>query len=318
MTEALSGIIPVFKPPGMTSKDVSRVLQRRFGKLKIGHVGTLDPDADGVLPVLLGAATKLQDYLLEMPKTYRFTVKLGTSTDTLDASGVETGSAAFDHVTRITLEQAAKNFVGQIRQIPPLYSAVKLNGKELYKHARSGTREISDEISEKLARIVTVYQINLIDFHQDLFEMSVACSKGTYVRTIADDLCRSLNTLGHVTFLRREVSAGFTLEQCIPLDQLTGDKVGLDTHLIPMGSVSIGLPIWQVNDSLLVRRIQDGQHINLPANEFFHGIVSESHRECVQKKVFLVRSGSGQNVGIGEIVSDVGSDQVLIHLKRGL
>ena len=131
-----TGVLPIHKPRGMTSKDVSRVLQRILGRVKMGHVGTLDPDAEGVLPVLFGAATRVQDLLLNSPKTYFCIVFLGETTDSLDREGTVTATAPWEHVTLAAAREAATAFLGPIEQVPPAFSAVKYQGKALYTYAR--------------------------------------------------------------------------------------------------------------------------------------------------------------------------------------
>jgi tRNA pseudouridine55 synthase len=302
-------MLPVYKPSGMTSKDVSRRLLRRFGKLKIGHVGTLDPDAEGVLPVLIGNATKLQDYLLDMPKIYSFTVKLGYFTSTQDASGVALESKDFAHITQQSLKDASLKFLGKIQQVPPLYSAVKLDGKELYKHARSGVSTLSETDINRIKRDVVIYSIDLIRFSYDEFEMLVNCSKGTYVRTLAYDILCDLNTAGHVTKIRRDRSSGISLDDCLLLDHIENPSSQLTEHLIPTDRISIGLPSLTVNDSVLVQRIRDGQRVKVPES---HGVIAQD----VEGKMFLLKTSSGVSFGIGLVKS---TDQgEFLNLKRGI
>ncbi|MCX6127164.1 MAG: tRNA pseudouridine(55) synthase TruB [Proteobacteria bacterium] len=313
----LCGVIPVFKPTGLTSKDVSRVLQKRFGKMKIGHVGTLDPDADGVLPVLIGSATKLQDYLLAMPKRYRFVIKLGHFTSTQDASGVVLETKTFSHVSKELILSKLEYFKGKISQIPPLYSAVKLDGKELYKHARGGKSELTTDQAARLTREVTIHNFELVDFKLDAIEMTVDCSKGTYVRTLALDLLSKMDTAGHVTSIRREQSAGFSLNQCHALSKLEAPNTELADFLIHPDLVSIGLPIWRAPDCQVGLRIRDGQRVALSLGDFATGVKYEPllcSYEC--EKLFLIQSSSGSNIGIATVLRN--NEQLTIHLKRGL
>lgn len=312
-----SGLLPVFKPTGMSSRDASRVLIRRHGSFKFGHVGTLDPDADGVLPVLLGNATKLQDYLLDMPKAYRFKIRFGTSTTTLDASGDVTESKDWDHVTPSAIEDAMKLFQGPIQQIPPLFSAVKMDGRALYKHARGGQTSLSDEEKVKLCRQVTVHSIELLNVDLPEVELKVTCSKGTYIRTIADDLARKLDTVGHVTFLRRELSAGFALEACHSLETLTAPNASIAEFLIPMQAISIGLPVWQPSDMVTVQRLLNGQKLQCSLSEFLSGCKDCAPMNMSSPVRVLIRDSHDHGIGIGE-VTPVLEHQVMIHLKRGL
>lgn len=312
-----SGLLPVFKPTGMSSRDASRVLIRRHGSFKFGHVGTLDPDADGVLPVLLGNATKLQDYLLDMPKAYRFKILFGAATTTLDASGEVTESKPWEHVTGTMIEGVLKCFLGPIVQIPPLFSAVKMDGKELYKHARSGQTSLSEEEKNRLSRRVTVHSIELLNVTLPEVELKVTCSKGTYIRTIADDLARRLDTVGHVTFLRRELSAGFPLESCHSLETLTAPDASLAAFLIPMQAISIGLPVWQPSDKLTAQRLLNGQKLQCSLSEFMTGCKDCAPIDMSSPGRFLIRDSHDHGIGIGE-VTPIPEQQVMIHLKRGL
>lgn len=139
----LHGILPIAKPRGIVSKDISRWLVKRLGKVKIGHVGTLDPMAEGVLPILLGSATRFQDHLLDNSKTYEFDVQFGFQTDTLDSDGQVTNRTTSVPDAAHQVAQALPSFVGKISQIPPIYSAIKYNGKPLYNYARQGTKKLS-------------------------------------------------------------------------------------------------------------------------------------------------------------------------------
>jgi len=304
-----SGLIPINKPRGISSKDVSRALMRRFGKLKLGHVGTLDPDADGVLPVLIGRATKLQDYLLDMAKAYSFNLRLGTATDTLDATGQITSHQTWDHVTPDQVSQAAKFFIGEITQLPPLFSAVKYKGKELYKYARSGhsDREIP---LEDLQRHVSISSLTIDYCRLPDIGFTVHCSKGTYVRTLGFDVATRLQTTGHVTQLTRIQSAGLKLSDCITIEQATSSGVSLESILIPFDQIAIGLPAWRADDMLLVRRLLDGQRViikkpvslDVPGSGDFD---------------ILIKSPDDKNIGI-VTATFLEGENLKLHMKRGL
>ena len=311
----VSGLLPIFKPTGMTSKDVSRTLTRRFGKIKMGHVGTLDPDADGVLPVLLGSATKLQDYLVNMPKSYRFTITFGTATDSFDATGNVVATAPWQHVTRDAVDRELSTLTGQIIQTPPLYSAVKLDGKELYKHAR-GQQVVSPETLASLARKVTVYEIKVLRFAPPELELMVRCSKGTYVRSIGVDLAAKLSTVGHITALRREESAGITLDQCVPLTTMTSESTGILDFLRPLNRLAIGLPVLKTNDNVALQRLMSGQNIQMTRGELIEQLDTKDMGDACHRGI-LLQDSNGESVGIAEILSIV-EQSVTIHLKRGL
>ena len=310
MTSAteLSGLIPVNKPTGMTSKDVSRVIVSRFGKLKIGHVGTLDPDADGVLPVLIGRATRLQDYLLNMPKAYSFEFKLGTATDSLDASGNKILELPWDHVTIDSIRKVASSFLGQISQTPPLFSAVKYKGKELYKYARSG-KETSDIPVQDLARVVEIRTITLDSCELPFIRMSVQCSKGTYVRSLALDIAEALATTGHVTKLTRTESAGFSLAECISIEHIKGPESRLENLIVPFDRLAIGLPTWSPDDMLLLQRLVDGQTVLIAPSAW----PNINQTLCPDA---LAKAPDGRSVGI-VTANTVSDDQIKLHLKRG-
>ena len=191
-----SGVLVVHKPYGMVSKDVSRILKKSYaGIRKIGHVGTLDPLAEGVLVVLLGSATRLQDAFLERPKTYEFTVKFGTATETMDTEGATVEERPFEHITSERIREIISEFQGEQLQTPPLYSAVKLHGQPLYKIARSGNGDSVD--LDSLKRKVLLHQLELCSYEEGVAQFRVHCSKGTYVRVLGTDIASRLGTCGH-------------------------------------------------------------------------------------------------------------------------
>lgn len=310
----VSGIIPINKPRDMTSKDVSRAINRRFGKIKLGHVGTLDPDADGVLVVLVGRATKLQDYLLCMPKAYQYDLLLGQATDSLDATGKIIQEKQWSHVTHEQIAAITSQFLGDITQIPPLYSAVKYQGKELYKYARAGQTEV-DVPLENMSRQVTIYKLNIDDISLPKITMTANCSKGTYIRTLAADIATRLETVGHVTRLTRILASGFSIEQCITLEQLSHPEKGLSDLIIPMDSVDIGLPTWVPDDMVLLQRLVDGQRVVMSYKTF-------PIKGACQTFDVLAKSSDGKSVGIILVeVMKATSDEdinIKLHMKRGL
>lgn len=211
----MNGVILIDKPQSFTSFDVIAVVRRLTGQRKTGHTGTLDPNATGVLPVLLGSATKAQDLISNHDKSYTADFKLGLRTDTLDIWGsvIETREAS---VTKEAVQQALEAFRGEICQVPPMYSALKKDGKRLYDLARQGI-----EI-EREPRKITVYSLTLDAFDEEKQEgtLTVSCSKGTYIRTLTDDLGRALGTGAVMTALRRTEACGYTIGECVTLDKL--------------------------------------------------------------------------------------------------
>lgn len=210
----MNGILLIDKPKEFTSFDVIAVVRRITGQRKAGHTGTLDPNATGVLPVLLGSATKVQDLILNHNKTYEAKFSLGLTTDTLDIWG-EVVSRCVSHHKKADLIEILPVFTGEIEQIPPMFSAVQKNGQRLYDLARKGIEV------EREARKVTVYRLELLNFDEETQEgrLLVECSKGTYIRTIIDDIGKRLGCGAVMTELRRTEACGFSLEDSITLDK---------------------------------------------------------------------------------------------------
>lgn len=210
----MNGILVIDKPKEFTSFDVIAVVRRITGQRKVGHTGTLDPNATGVLPVLLGSATKVQDLILNHNKTYEAKFSLGLTTDTLDIWG-EVVSRRVSHHKKADLIEILPVFTGEIEQIPPMFSAVQKNGQRLYDLARKGIEV------EREARKVTVYRLELLNFDEETQEgrLLVECSKGTYIRTIIDDIGKRLGCGAVMTELRRTEACGFSLEDSITLDK---------------------------------------------------------------------------------------------------
>lgn len=210
----MNGILVIDKPKEFTSFDVIAVVRRITGQRKAGHTGTLDPNATGVLPVLLGSATKVQDLILNHNKTYEAKFSLGLTTDTLDIWG-EVVSRCVSHHKKADLIEILPVFTGEIEQIPPMFSAVQKNGQRLYDLARKGIEV------EREARKVTVYRLELLNFDEETQEgrLLVECSKGTYIRTIIDDIGKRLGCGAVMTELRRTEACGFSLDDSITLDK---------------------------------------------------------------------------------------------------
>lgn len=211
----MNGVININKPLGITSHDVVYKLRKFLSIKKIGHTGTLDPDAEGVLPMCIGRATKAADMLTAQDKQYIARVTLGAATDTLDSSGNVTQTAEVN-VTDTDILNTAAEFVGEIEQIPPMFSAIKVNGKKLYELARKG-----EEIERK-PRIVNIDKIEVlnIDLEKKCFTMKVDCSKGTYIRTLCDDIGRSLGCFAHMSGLKRTRSGRFDIIRSYTVEQV--------------------------------------------------------------------------------------------------
>lgn len=213
----MNGLLIVDKPAGMTSHDVVAVCRRRLGERRIGHAGTLDPDATGVLVLGVGRATRLLQFLEAHDKTYRTTVAFGAETTTQDAAGEIVATADASHLTPDDVEAALEGLRGEIEQVPPMVSAVKVGGERLYAKARRG-----EEI-DRTPRRVVVHELVLEGFAPPT--LRVRCSKGTYVRTLVHDLGRALGVGAHVATLRRTAVGSFTEQTATPLDAVSADAI---------------------------------------------------------------------------------------------
>ncbi|MCO6526833.1 tRNA pseudouridine(55) synthase TruB [Snodgrassella sp.] len=224
---ALNGVLLLDKDSGMSSNSALQRARFLYGAAKAGHTGVLDPLATGLLPVCFGEATKFAQYLLDADKAYIATLQLGVATSTGDTEGEVVATAD----TSITLEQiqaAIMAFSGEISQTPPMYSAIKHQGKPLYEYARAGIT------IERKSRQVTIYQIDILEFAFPRLVISVRCSKGTYIRTLAEDMARHMGTVAHLTALRRIATAGFAIEDTYSLAAISSaDEVTRDNWLLP-------------------------------------------------------------------------------------
>lgn len=246
----ISGIINLKKEAGMTSHDAVFKLRKLLNEKKIGHGGTLDPDVVGVLPIAVGKATRVIEYMTDSGKVYEGQITLGYATTTEDASGERISEKVVpkDYFTATDIDLAMKSFEGEIQQIPPMYSAVKVNGRKLYEYARAG------ETVERPERTVTIHsfeRISPLKYENDCltFDFRVACSKGTYVRTLAVDLGESLNFPSHMSFLKRTSSAGLTLEHALSLDEIKAKRDSEDwSFLLPIEYGLMDLPKVSISD----------------------------------------------------------------------
>jgi tRNA pseudouridine55 synthase len=211
---ALDGAILIDKPPGPTSHDVVDMIRRQFGIKKVGHCGTLDPNATGLLIIVLGRGTKLSEKLMSDDKVYEGTMKLGETTNSYDADGELVASLPVPPVTLEQLNALAAEFVGDLMQTPPMVSAVKKDGVPLYKLARKGI-EVPRE-----PRLVHIYNFRFSGYQEPLATFRLACTKGTYVRSISHELGQKLGCGGHLATLRRVTSGKFDVAQAIPLIQV--------------------------------------------------------------------------------------------------
>ena len=263
----ISGIVVLDKANGLSSNAALQEVKRLYEANKAGHAGSLDPLATGVLPVCLGEATKVSQFLLDSDKCYRARIKLGIRTDTGDSEGSIIERNAGISVSRKAIERALTKFKGEIEQVPPMHSAIKMNGVPLYKLARKGISV------EREPRLVTLYQVCLLEFVNSELELEISCSKGTYIRTIADDLGQELGCGAHVIELRRTQAGVFTEKDSISAEELALEKENsgldkIDQFLIPMDRAIQDLP--EVNlPSITASHVKNGQAVlvrHLPKN----------------------------------------------------
>lgn len=225
----MDGIFNVLKPPGMTSQDVVACLRRALSTKKIGHGGTLDPDAAGVLPVFAGTATRLLEYALEGDKEYIAQFTLGQQTDTGDDSGKVIAEAKVPENLPELVQETLPKFLGKQLQVPPMYSALKIQGKKLYELARQGIEV------ERQAREIEITKLELLEAGQKSFTVRIGCSKGTYIRVLGEDICKALGSCGTMTFLLRSRVGGFKVEEAKTIQEISENP--LDCCSTPLAAV---------------------------------------------------------------------------------
>lgn len=288
------GVLLLDKPQGVSSNDVLQKVKRIFNANRAGHTGALDPLATGMLPICLGEATKFSQYLLDSDKRYRVIARLGQRTDTSDADGnvIEERVMGFSSTQ---LEQALEDFRGTTQQVPSMYSALKYQGRKLYEYARQGLTVPRE------AREITVYELQFIRWEGDELELEIHCSKGTYIRTIIDDLGEKLGCGAHVIYLRRLQVATYPIERMVTLEQLAAlveqaqaqelsPSLSLEPLLMPMESPVIDFP--EVNLTPVVAGyLKLGQPVQA-ANAPLNGMVR------------ITEGDEHKFIGMGEIDSD--------------
>ena len=225
---ALDGAILIDKPSGPTSHDVVDAIRRKFGIKKVGHCGTLDPAATGLLIIVLGRGTKLSEKLMGDDKVYEGTIRLGEATDSYDADGELTASLPVPPLTLDQLNEEAATFIGDIMQVPPMVSAIKKGGVPLYKLARKGVEV------EREPRLIHIYNFRFTEYVEPVGKFKLACTKGTYVRSVAHDLGQKLGCGAHLATLRRSVSGKFDVTDAKPLDEILSlSTAALEKRVIP-------------------------------------------------------------------------------------
>ena len=283
----MNGILVVDKPAGISSNDVVQRAKRLFGAQKVGHTGSLDPLATGVLPLCFGEATKFSQYLLDADKKYWAQVRLGITTETADADGEVIAQADTSGITESQVTAALETFVGEIEQIPSMYSALKHQGQPLYKLARQGIEV------ERAPRRISIYSAELLQFSEASIELRVHCSKGTYIRSLAEDLGAALGCGGHVSALRRLAAGPYEEAQATTLDELreVGDVREMDALLLPVSSAVGSWPAVRLHEDTAhyVRQGQPVQVAHAPTDGWVQIF------ELAEEDRFL---------GVGEILTD--------------
>lgn len=279
----MNGVINIYKNTGMTSFDVVAMVRRVAKMKKVGHTGTLDPAASGVLPVCLGKATKIIDYIMENKKVYRVNLKLGMVTDTYDLEGEVLREEDASHITKDEILNCINSFVGTIDQVPPMYSALKQNGVRLYELARQGI-EVHRE-----ARKITIYSIENIKIESnDNIQMDVCCSKGTYIRSLCYDIGEKLNVGATMAALERIQNGPFTKEEAINIEDLTEEL--LEKHIISIEKALDSFEKITVNEKF-------GKLLRNGVKVFDNRMYSE---EVEFNKLYRVYEDNGVFLGLGK------------------
>ena len=249
----MNGVLNIYKNKGMSSFDVVRIVRKISGEKKVGHTGTLDPEATGVLPVCLGKGTKIIDYIMNAEKSYSVKFKLGITTTTYDLEGEVLQKRDWSNLSKEEVVEAILGFKGEYSQVPPMYSALKQNGVRLYELARKGIEV------EREGRLITIYDINNIDIDLPYVSMDVTCSKGTYIRSLCFDIGEKLNVGATMTDLKRTKTSCFTEEDSINIDDLTLENI--NDNLISIEEALKGYPKLNVNkgySKLLINGVSVG------------------------------------------------------------
>lgn len=284
----IDGILLLDKPTGITSNGALQVVKRLFSARKAGHTGSLDPLASGMLPICFGEATKFSQFLLEADKHYRVIAKLGVKTSSGDAEGDIIAKRPIDSLTKEKLLAVLSQFRGEIQQVPSMFSAIKHQGQPLYKLARQGVT------IERNARPVCINELTLLDYQTDTFSLEVHCSKGTYIRTLIEDIGEKLGCGAHVTYLRRLTTAHYQEHQMLSLDYLTQAQethglAKLDELLLPLTSSVQQNPSLHLS-TIASYYLRKGQAVLVP--------------RAPESGWVQLYGSQGQFIGMGEMLAD--------------
>lgn len=291
---SITGILLLDKAKGLTSNAALQEVKRLFNAGKVGHTGSLDPLATGLLPLCFGEATKFSQFLLDANKRYLATFKLGVSTATGDADGEIIAQRPVRNVDREKITALLSEFTGEIKQIPSMYSALKYKGKPLYKLARQGIEV------ERKPRLITIYEMELVDCSEDQFVLDILCSKGTYIRSLAEDMGEKLECGAHVSELRRLGSGPYDVEDCYTVSELASIKeqrglTSLDGCLLPLSSAVMDWPAVNLSEitAFYLRQGQAVQIAHAPTKGWVR-IFGESQDSSKEKDF----------IGVGEVLGD--------------
>lgn len=294
--QKVSGVILIDKPQGMTSQQVVSKVKYLFksplhNSKKAGHTGTLDPMATGLLPICLGEATKFSHYQLDADKSYEAIIQLGKQTDTGDAEGEVVKQQAIPTISDEMLEHTCQQFMGDIMQVPPMYSALKKDGKKLYEYAREG-KEI-----ERPARPITIKKLTLNLIDTDKLKLTVTCTKGTYVRVLGEDIAKAIGTLGHLTMLRRTQTGHFDIADAISIEALENISLENRFELLLGADACLGSMQSMVIDDTQIARLRQGQRLNV-RNQFDDDVLGLFKDNVEQADIRLI-SQANEFIGLG-------------------
>jgi tRNA pseudouridine55 synthase len=295
----MDGFINLLKPPGMTSHDAVNYLRNILRYKKIGHTGTLDPGAAGVLPICLGKATRLAEYLTELPKCYRAEITLGITTDTQDSYGKKERVCACTQLEQEKFLQVLPEFVGEQKQVPPMVSALRVGVKRLYELAREGI-----EI-DRTPRTIKIYSLTVVKFNWRLTHpkvvIDIQCSKGTYIRTLCHDIGERLKVGAHMSYLIRTESGPFKIQDAYTLEEIMNyDRQEEKLFIQPMQAGICFLPVIMVDD-IQAKSIKHGNPVSLSGNNF------------LENQIYRVETGEKTLLAIGKV--RIGADLKIPVLK---
>jgi len=296
MSPVLDGVVNVSKPAGWTSHDVVEKLRRSLGIRKVGHAGTLDPMATGVLPILIGKGTRLSEYLVEWDKEYEAVMRLGQDTDTQDATGAVIQERSYAGMTEESIRTAAAQFLGALQQVPPMYSALKVEGQPLYKLARAG------KTVERAPRPITIYQLEVLKVEIPDVSFRVTCSKGTYIRTLCTDIGQTLGVGGHLRQLCRTRVGPFHIEDAMSPLEIDQEFLSHGHNQVVRGldAVLSHLPEVVIDSSMVTRALHGAP---IPQSAVSRTL-GEPCKAGPAQEILRVKDPAGQLLGLGKFAKE--------------